>query len=173
MLPQRRKASPWDRPQRRRFSPGEPTTAPLPFLNSDCPQESPPGKYQCTPGFRFIAFEVWGKVSPFVLQDSAQFRPGPPYAVTDKNYAADFNEVKSLGGDSLTTPSTRTADQTEIAYFWWESSPLKWSRIGRTVAANAGLNPWQNARFFALLNMALADGYIAMSARTITATGGR
>jgi len=55
-----------------------------PFLNSNCPQESPPGKYQCTPGFRFIAFEVWGKVTPFVLQDSAQFRPGPPYAVTDK-----------------------------------------------------------------------------------------
>src|SRR5262249_1809865 len=49
-----------------------------PFLNSNCPQESPPGKYQCTPGFRFVAFEVWGKVTPFVLQDSAQFRPGPP-----------------------------------------------------------------------------------------------
>src|SRR5262249_47222584 len=51
-----------------------------PFLNSNCPQESPPGKYQCTPEFRFVAFEVWGKVTPFVLQDSAQFRPGPPYA---------------------------------------------------------------------------------------------
>src|SRR5215470_18342820 len=35
-----------------------------PFLNSNCPQESPPGKYQCTPGFRFVAFEVWGKVTP-------------------------------------------------------------------------------------------------------------
>jgi hypothetical protein len=95
-----------------------------PFLNSNCPQESPPGKYQCTPGFRFVAFEVWGKVTPFVLQDSAQFRPGPPYAVTDENYTADFNEVKSLGGDGLTTPSARTADQTEIAYLWRESSPL-------------------------------------------------
>jgi hypothetical protein len=135
-----------------------------PFLNSNCPQESPPGKYQCTPGFRFIAFEVWGKVTPFVLQDSAQFRPGPPYAVTDKGYTADFNEVKSLGGDGVTTPSTRTADQTEIAYFWWESSPLKWNRIARAVSVNTGFNPWQNARLFGLLNMALADGYVAMSA---------
>ena len=99
-----------------------------------------------------------------MLQDSAQFRPGPPYAVTDKNYAADFNEVKSLGGDGLTTPSARTADQTEIAYFWWESSPLKWNRIARAVSVNTGLNPWQNARLFGLLNMALADGYVAMSA---------
>jgi hypothetical protein len=135
-----------------------------PFLNSNCPQESPPGKYQCTPGFRFIAFEVWGKVNPFVLQDSAQFRPGPPYALNDKNYTADFNEVKSLGGDGLATPSARTADQTEIAYFWWESSPLKWNRIARAVSVNTGSTPWQNARLFGLLNMALADGYVAMSA---------
>lgn len=135
-----------------------------PFLNSSCPQDTQPGKYQCTSGARFIAFEVWGKVTPFVLQDSAQFRPGPPYAVTEKTYTADFNEVKSLGGDGVTTPSARTADQTEIAFFWWESSPLKWSRIARTVSANAGLDLWQNARLFGLLNMALADGYTAMSA---------
>jgi hypothetical protein len=91
---------------------------------------------------------------------------GPPYAVTDKNHTTDFNEVKSLGGDGdgLTTPSARTADQTEIAYFWWESSPLKWNRIARGVSVNAGFNPWQNARLFGLLNMALADGYVAMSA---------
>ena len=72
--------------------------------------------------------------------------------------------MKSLGGDASTTPSARTADQTQIAYFWWESSPLKWSRIARTASANSGFSPWQNARLFALLNMALADGYVAMSA---------
>ena len=55
-----------------------------PFLNSSCPQDPSPGKYQCTPGFQFVAFEVWGKVTPFALQDSTQFRPGPPYAVTEK-----------------------------------------------------------------------------------------
>jgi hypothetical protein len=135
-----------------------------PFLNSRCPQDRRPGKYQCTPGSRFVAFEVWERVTPFVLHDSAQFRPGPPYAVNDKKYTADFNEVKSLGGDGVTTPSARTPDQTEIAYFWWESSPLKWNRIARVVSVNAGLNPWQNARLFGLLNMALADGYVAMAA---------
>ena len=44
------------------------------------------------------------------------------------------------------------------------NSPLKWSRIARTVATEKGLNQWENARLFALLNMALADGYIAMAA---------
>jgi hypothetical protein len=133
-------------------------------LNPNCPQATRPGQYRCTPGFPFIAVEVWEKVTPFVLQDSAQFRPGPPYAVTDKSFTADFNEVKSLGGDGITTPSARTADQTEIALFWYESSPLKWSRIARAVSVNKRLDLWENARLFGLLNMALADGYVAMVA---------
>ena len=134
-----------------------------PFLNLSCPQDTNPGEYQCTPGTPFIAFEVWANVTPFVLKDSSQFRPGPPYAVTRKKYTADFDEVKSLGGDDVTTPSARTADQTEIALFWLESSPLKWNRIARTVSANQELDLWENARLFGLLNLALADGYIAMA----------
>jgi VCPO second helical-bundle domain len=131
-----------------------------PFLNFACPQDTEPREYQCTPGTPFIVFEVWENVTPFVLKDSSQFRPGPPYAVDKKQYTADYNEVKSLGGDELT--SARTANETEIALFWWESSPLKWNRIARTVSADRGLNLWENARLFGLLNMALADGYIAM-----------
>ena len=72
-----------------------------------------------------------------MLRDSSQFRPGPPYALTPRKYTADFNEVKRLGGDGVTTPSARTADQTEIARFWIESSPLQWNRIARSVAARA------------------------------------
>src|SRR5215471_9067669 len=41
-----------------------------PFLNSSCPQDTSPGNYQCTPERPFVAFEVWGKVTPFALQDS-------------------------------------------------------------------------------------------------------
>jgi PAP2 superfamily len=134
-----------------------------PFLNFNCPTDTKPGEYQCTPGTPFIAFEAWENVTPFVLQHSSQFRPGPPYSVTSKKYAADFNEVKSLGGDGVTTPSARTADQTQIALFWLESSPLKWNRIARTVSTGQGLDLWQNARLFGLLNVALADGYVAMA----------
>jgi hypothetical protein len=133
-----------------------------PFLNFSCPQRTDPGEYQCTPGTPFIVFEVWENVTPFVLNHSSQFRPGPPYAVKSKKYTADFNEVKSLGGDGGGTPSARTADQTEIALFWWESSPLKWNRIARAISVDKGLNLWENARLFGLLNLALADGYIAM-----------
>ena len=57
--------------------------------------------------------------------------------------------------------SARTPEQTEIARFWLESSPHQWNRIARTVAAGSHLDPWDSARLFGLLNIALADGYIA------------
>jgi hypothetical protein len=136
-----------------------------PFLNFECPQDTEPGEYQCTPdvpGGPFIAFEVWENVTPFVLKNSSQFRPRPPYRVTSKKYTADYDEVMSLGGDGVTTPTRRSAEQTEIALYWWESSPLKWNRVARLVSPQQKLDPWENARLFGLLNMALADGYVAM-----------
>jgi hypothetical protein len=131
-----------------------------PLFDTAYPQGTQPGEYRFTPGFDFAFAPGWADVTPFVLNDSSQFRPGPPYAVTARRYTADFNEVKRLGGDGITTPSARTAEQTEIALFWVESAPLQWNRIARTVSAESGLDLWENARLFGLLNMAMADGYI-------------
>lgn len=111
-------------------------------------------------------------MTPFVLRDAAQFRPEPPPAVgcsgrqpnnADgcRKYAADVEEVRRLGSDGVSAPSARSAEQTEIALFWVESSPLAWNRIARSVSAAQGLDLWQNARLFGLLNVALADGYVA------------
>jgi hypothetical protein len=133
-----------------------------PFVNPACPENPPPGEYQCTPGTPFIVFEVWEDVAPFVLEHSSQYRPGPPTGVTTKKYTDEFNEVKALGGDGVTTPSARKPDQTEIALYWLESSPLKWNRVARILSSARGLDMWENARLFGLLNIALADGYIAM-----------
>ena len=81
-----------------------------PFLNLACPQDTQPGEYQCTPGTPFIVFEGWADVIPFVLAHSSQYRPGPPTQVTTKKYTDEFNEVKALGGDDVTTPSARTPE---------------------------------------------------------------
>jgi hypothetical protein len=130
-----------------------------PLVVNDYPQGTAPGEYRFTPGTPFAFAPGWGDVTPFVLDHSSQFRPGSPYPVTSRKYAADLNEIKALGGDGVTTPSARTPDQTQVALFWVESSPLQWNRIARTVSA--GLDPWKQARLFALLNMALADGYVS------------
>jgi len=117
-----------------------------------------PGDFQLIPGFPFAAAPAWGDVTPFVLTSSSQHRPKDPYELSSKKYAADFNEVKSLGA---VNSSTRTAEQTEIALFWIEGAPQGWNRIARIVSAQYGLDLWENARLFGLLNLASADGYIA------------
>jgi hypothetical protein len=131
-----------------------------PLLDFTYPQGTAPGEYRFTPDRPFAFAPGWGGVTPFVLRDSSQFHPGPPYKITSKKYAADFAEIKRLGGDGITTPSERSAEQTEIALFWVESSPLQWNRIARTVSTRSALDPWEQARLFGLLNMAMADGYV-------------
>jgi hypothetical protein len=131
-----------------------------PLVVTDYPPGMLPGEYKFTPGTPFAFAPGWGLVTPFVLSDSSQFRAAPPFPVDSSDYAEDFNEVKSLGGNGTTTPSARTAEQTEIGLFWIESSPLAWNRIARQISERASLDLNQNARLFGLLNMALADGYI-------------
>ena len=147
---------------------------------SDTPLINPPpagtgiGEWRIDPGTPPISFAAgWGQVMPFILKDAAQFRPRPPLPVSCDGthprhhadgclrYADDVEELRRLGGDGVSEPTERTAEQTEIALFWVESSPLAWNRIARTVAAARRLDPWQNARLFGLLNVALADGYVA------------
>jgi hypothetical protein len=132
-----------------------------PLIVADMPQGTEPGEYRFTPGTPFQFAPGWADVTPFVLRSSAQFQASKPDKVTSEKYAADYHEVKALGGDGITTPSARTPDQTQIALFWVESSPLQWNRVARTVAAGVGLDTWESARLFGLLNLALADGYIS------------
>jgi hypothetical protein len=133
---------------------------PFAVSEPDYPQGTAPGEYRFVPGFDFTVLPGWADVTPFVLQYAAQFRSPRPYSLESRRYAADYAEVKALGGDGTTTPSARTADQTEVALFWLENSPLQWNRAARTVALARGLDLWENARLFGLLNLALADGYV-------------
>jgi hypothetical protein len=77
--------------------------------------------------------------------------------LTSEAYAKDYNEIKSLGGQASTA---RTADQTEVARFWFEGAPA-WYRIARTVAETRTLDAWDSARLLGLTSLAMADGFIA------------
>jgi hypothetical protein len=109
-------------------------------------------------GYAASLLPGWGKVTPFTLLAAGQFHPAGPPPLGSEAYAQDFNEVKRLGGK---TSTARTAEQTEIARFWYESSAAGWNRIAREAAAAKGLDPWQEARLLALVNLAMADGFIA------------
>jgi hypothetical protein len=127
-----------------------------PHPNPD-PPDPPIANKELAPGYASSTLPAWGNVTPFTLLSASQFwLPGPP-ALTSEAYAQDYNRVKSLGGREN---SARTADQTEIARFWFEGIPA-WSRIARVVANTRGLDAWDSARLLALMHLAMADGYIA------------
>ncbi len=122
-----------------------------------------PGDYQFTPPFDAPPFGPlaagpgWGNLTPFAF-DLSKHKVPRPLRLSSRLYAADLNFVKSIGRiDS----ATRTAEQTEIAVFWYESSVSGWNRIANTILTQEGVGAWQSARILALVNFALADGYIA------------
>ena len=98
-----------------------------------------------------------GGVKPFLIESSSQFRSVPPPALDSAQWAAEFNEVKSLG---RATGSTRTDEQTYIAR-WWQSAPvLSWNEVARQLIARNDLNAADSARLLALQNLSGADAAI-------------
>ena len=114
------------------------------------------------PAFLPYLLPQWGFVVPFGMSSSSQFRPPGPPSLDSQQYAADYEEVKQLGA---AVGSTRTEDQTDIALFWadgagTETPPGHWNSIAQIIAAARGTTLDQNARLFALLNIAMADAAI-------------
>jgi membrane-associated phospholipid phosphatase len=101
----------------------------------------------------------WPQRKPWLMTGAAQFRPGPPPALTSETWARDLNEVKALGARSSTR---RTAEQTEIARFWEYSLPAIYFGVARAVAQAPGRGAAQNARLYAAVAQAMDDAMIAV-----------
>jgi PAP2 superfamily len=115
------------------------------------------GEYRFTPPFDFAALPGLGRVQPFVI-DLRKHAVKGPQPLSSADYARDLAYVRAIGASASTT---RTAEQSEIARFWYEDSPLGWNRITNTVVRQGELDAWSAARAFALVNFAMADGFIA------------
>lgn len=109
----------------------------------------------------------WGQVTPFAIPDVSQFLSPPPPALESAAYATAFAEVATLGGDGIITPTSRTAEQTQIGIFWgYDGSPglgtppRMYNQIARIVAEQEHNSVVDNARLFALVNIAMADAGI-------------
>jgi hypothetical protein len=127
------------------------------------PGGSGPGVWVPTPpAFLPYALPQWGFVRPFAMSSSSQFRPPGPPPLDSQQYADDYEEVKELGA---AIGSTRTEEQSEIALFWadgagTETPPGHWNSIAQIIADAQGNTLEENARLFALLNIAMADAAI-------------
>jgi hypothetical protein len=101
----------------------------------------------------------WGKRKPWVMTSGAQFRPGPPPALTSEAWARDYNEIKAIGAKNSTQ---RTPEQTAIAKFWEATAPVVYWPVARAVAAVPGRDVTANARLLAIAAMAMDDALIAV-----------
>lgn len=114
----------------------------------------------------------WGSVVSFddLGPGPLPFAPPPPggfatyqQLLASPLYAQQVNEVKALG---RATGSTRTAEQTQIAFFWSNDLPGTYHPPGqhldhtRIFADQWGLDLPQNARLFALVSFAMAEAGI-------------
>ena len=120
---------------------------------------SGPGEYQPTPPtFGNPAIPAWRFVKPFVLKRGDQFRAEGPPSLSSDEWAEDFDETRRLGSEDS---SERTAEQTEIALCGAEPPLPMWNRVARTIGAQKHTGLVENARLFALMNLAMTDATIA------------
>jgi len=116
-----------------------------------------PGEWRPTPpAFISDPFAWVARVDPFVLESTSQFRTKGPRALKSGIYAKEYNEVKTLGA----IDSVRSPEQEAIAQFFSVNPVEMFNRTFRTISAAEGLTIAEQARLFAMLNMAVADSLI-------------
>ena len=142
-----------------------------------------PGLWRQTPNDPYVGtsapgvgYRQFSEMTPWAIESPSQFRPAGPPALTSDQYTKDFNETKTMG--SLTSAS-RTADQTNAAWFWaLSTAPFLWNRAAVSLitgrhdggggsdsdqgdeAAPSSRSLIENARLLASLNVAMADAAI-------------
>ena len=120
-----------------------------------------PGQWRrTTPEAPTDPFAWVAKVKPFTLTSQSQFRSEGPLPLASAEYAQEYNEVKTLGGNGTTTSTTRTAEQTSLANFYTVNPVELFNRTFRTIAEGRALSLVKEARLFAALNLTGADSFI-------------
>ncbi len=125
-----------------------------------------PGVYQPTPNPELPAlatpsFAGWAFVTPFALRHGSQFEVGPGaiFDLSGEAYAREYAEVQEVG-DALVRGAAPDSEESDIARFW-PGGGSNWNLTTRGIVSGMGLDRWEHARLFALLNIAQADALIA------------
>ncbi len=116
----------------------------------------------------------WGAVTPFALDDSAQFRPSPPPMVGSFELYEDANGVVTTNDAAYRAQVAEVLDFSAnltdrgkvIAEFWadgprTESPPGHWNQLAHGVIERDEMNLTDSVNMFFTLNGALLDAGIA------------
>ena len=134
------------------------------FVSGSGPYGSGPGAWIPAPDspHQNAVFSRASLVTPLALKNPSQFRNlllGPLNLGSGK-YSRELEEVRTLGGKVSTL---RTPDQTTIAMLWGETSLFRtFNEIARNLISARNDDLWESNRTLALLNVAMADSYVAV-----------
>ncbi|HEU5294590.1 MAG TPA: vanadium-dependent haloperoxidase [Burkholderiaceae bacterium] len=122
------------------------------------PATTGPGSWQpAPPSMGPFVSVFWADVKPFFLKSSTEVTAPGPLAVDSAQYAKELDEVRRLGRRDSTE---RTAEQTAAAIFTLNNGGQIWNAAARAAAAAKGTTMPENARIFAVINMAALDAVI-------------
>src|SRR5262249_23272000 len=150
---------------------GDGSQQPEPRVGVDFITSNQPGKWRQDPVSQApLALGAhWGDVRPFVLTSNDQFRVPPPPTLDSVEYQAAFNEVKTVGGDGLVTPTMRSAEQTFTGLYWaYDGTPALcapprlYNQIAAHIAEQRETGAMEMARLLVLINVAMADAGITI-----------
>lgn len=119
-----------------------------------------PGRWRPTPpGFASGAAPQFATMTTWGIEAPDQFRPVGPPALDSLEYWLDYEETRQMG--SVDNP-LRSEDETDACFFWNSTTAtFFWNRVALDLAAGDDADLSANARLFARLNLAVADGLIA------------
>jgi hypothetical protein len=117
-----------------------------------------------TPAQGFLG-PLWGNVKPFGFNNLKAAITPLPDPLTLAEYTTDFNEVYQKG---VSQGGTRTIDETTIGLFWAYDGarnvgvpPRLYNQVVRAIVQKkGGVTEIQNAKLFAMVNVAMADAGI-------------
>jgi hypothetical protein len=156
----------WDTPTDYDSTPGAGNWSSDPYWMDDDPDPLP-DQTGWGPG--------WGNVRPWVMDSSDQFDSALDdiggLDLTSAAYAHAYNQVLNYGAKTVygpvDTPTSRSADQTNIGKFWaydvpsFGPPPVLFLKNLEDIAEQTGNTPEENARLFAMASVAMADAAIA------------
>jgi hypothetical protein len=112
------------------------------------------------PGQGFLT-PAWGGVTPFAIPNVAAIPVRTAPALDTPEYTMAYDQVQRLGEEMS---AERTTDQTEIGIYWGYDvarglgdPPRLYNQVVRVIAEQQENTVAENARLFALANIALAD----------------
>jgi hypothetical protein len=126
------------------------------------PSSTRPGEWQLTPDCSAAGglFAHWSRVQPFALLRADQFRSEPPPALVSERYARSYEEIRDVGARES---ARRSRDRTEVAWLYAATGDaVLWNPVARQMARAHRRSLTHDARVFALLNIALNEGGIAV-----------